>query len=180
MKTSLSTNRARYYELLFKYEQRKEEVKNKFILLNGKWKGTTEYQDRIKKIDIRIKYYRKQIAAIDIITNQMTAICNAVIIYAGRSPRHIGRNHVRNPDYDMIRLAKGLFAKWGLEHSISSKNLSQFMGSPDTKHAAKLRTRFDNDRKTNVDMDQKWQMFKKYTTQLTQGSNFIDKRKATS
>lgn len=147
------------------------------------------YQQRGKttaKGLVSIHKWTKKIAEIDKITNQMIAISNAVSMFAGRSPRRVGKNTRRltknneiSLDYKMIKLAKGLFYKYGLEHGIWATHLAQFVGAYRKDEALIYRKQFTASFKDKDSINkQKWDMFLAYLNLLTIDGkdDFIDNR----
>lgn len=163
---SLAEQRAAYQHHIWTYQQRKKTTAKGLVSIH-KW--------------------TKKIAEIDKITNQMTAISNAVSIFAGRSPRRIGKNtralaknNEISSDYKIIRLAKSLFYKYGLEHNIWAAHLAQFVGAYRKDEAFRYRKEFTASFKDkNNTNKQKWDMFLDHLNRLTLDAkdDFINKRK---
>lgn len=125
---------------------------------------------------VSIHRWTKEMDEIDKITNQMIAISNAVILFAGRSPRRIGKGNKH--DQDIIRLAKSLFYKYGLESGINGTYLAEFAGIYKKNEAFQYRTKFTQSFKDKTSNNkQRWYMFKEHIDRLTAKGNFIDNQK---
>lgn len=173
MRKSLANRRARYYEFIWKYKQRREALRIKYPAERlYPFKRGDSYNKAVAQINKKIKLWNRQIKKIDMISNKIMALGNAVAYFTGHNVKDSGR-----VDGTEMKVARMLFYKYGIENlEIEQKLLREYVGAKRVQQPAEYRKAFNTILRTDRTQ---WENFKAYFETLPVCTDdFIDRRKS--
>jgi hypothetical protein len=169
-KGSLRIKRESCYFKIQTYKKRREALRNKYPPVSFS-PGPTyppEYHEAVKRINLKIKLWSRQIKRIDMRTNQIIALGNAVAIYTGKNVKQ--SNHSK---LEGMKLAKSLFYKYGLENKIPAKELREYVGANRINQPTDYRREFTLSFRTKPENKQQWLNFCDYMRNLPIASEAV-------
>lgn len=175
IKYSLAKKRAGYYHCILNYEERRQALRKKYGL------HSAEYRQRVININKRIKLWGRYITKIDKISVRIIALGNAIAIFTGCNVKDSGNNNALLKSYTAMRLARGIFYKYGLEHKIEGKLLREYVGAKGVNQPADYRKWLTSTfADKNSPNKQSWLNFKRQFEQapICDQNSFVDNRRS--
>lgn len=175
---SLTEKRKRYYTMIWQYKKRRDELRVRLARKDARgrpiYKGS-EYNKAVKAINQKIKIWSRNIKRIDMITNKIIALGNAVAYFTGMNVKNAGKNQ----EPKMMN-AKFIFYKYGIENlEIEQKLLREYVGAKRVTQPAEYRKKFNSLLREFPLVREQWAAFKLYyENQPVCTDDFIDKRRA--
>lgn len=178
----LSKKRARYYEMIRKYKERREAIRIKYPPERlYPFKRGWEYNRAIWRINKKIKLWSRQIKKIDMISNKIIALGNVVAYFTGINPKGLNK---ANRDKRSQR-ALMIFYRKGIELGIEQKLLREYVGMKRVAAPAEYRKKhlaMTNANKSALYSHDAWIEWKRFVKHYSEwpitSSDFLDKRKA--
>lgn len=178
----LAKKRAYYQQHIWTYEKRREAMRIKYKVISNTFppqKASPAYHKAVRNINNKIKQWNKAIKEIDILSNKLIALGNAVATFTGCNIKGSGKNMRDNKDYDRMKLAKSLFYKYGLESGIGNIHLRQYVGAKKPSQPGDYRRAFNRLFENTYDARDTWIAFNKhFKSTIATSDTFIDNRKA--
>lgn len=173
MRKSLANKRARYYELIWKYKQRRDIIRKR-LGHNG-----PEYNKAAASINKKIKLWGRQIKKYDMISNKIMTLGNMVAYFTGHNVKDSATRY--NKTKDPCWIARAIFYKYGIENlKLEQKLLREYIGAKRITQPAEYRKAFNKFLREVNDMRVMWKNFKRYYEEFpVEGNNYLDKRTVT-
>lgn len=157
------------------YKKRREAMRLKYPLIRDyPLKYPPEYHTAVKRINIKIKIWSKQLKKLQMTNNKVIALGNIVAYFMGINPRNIGKTVGNQRAWE----TRAFFYKMGIEMKFEQKLLREYVGGKRILQPTEDRSKLNKLLRTDKVIQEKWGRFKKYYEEFPVATDdFIDNRR---